>query len=197
MMDLTYKVTTDTARVYKLRSDKGWGWANITIREWPRGGSIDVQSDFDSYSNTWSAVGDRPFREFLLQLDFGYFMGKAKPGYMRFDADATAAAVRRMIIEQRRDGELAQRDAREMYDNLYMLHEAISEESFYAAWYEYFGRLCDGCDAPNVHKPDAQAVSFWEYVWPVACEFWRKELAALPVNDNEPASSDKQVSEAA
>ena len=123
MSDLTYTVTTDIARVYKLRSDKGFGWANITIREWRQGGSIDVQSDYGGYAYIWSSIGDRSLRQFLLNLDFGYFMGKAKPGYMRFDADETAKVVRRMIVEQRRSGDITRRDARVMYDNLHMLDE--------------------------------------------------------------------------
>ncbi len=187
MDNLKYTISTDTARVYKMRTDKGFGWANITIREWPRGGSFDAQSDYGSYSYTWSSIGDRTLRKFIMGLDFGYFMGKAKPGYMRFDSRATTDEVRRMILERRREGDLAKSDARDMYDNLYMLEEASSEDSYYANWYDYFGRLCDSYDAPNIAKPDAQSLAFWNDVWPAACAYWRTELEAA--NDNVPAAS--------
>ena len=105
MLKEHYKIETDVARVYKVRSRNrfGWGWAVATIREWPRGGQIDIQSDFGNYGNTWTAVGDRSLREFLCGLDFDYFMNKAGGALgancaMAFMLSASLFVTRRVFL---------------------------------------------------------------------------------------------------
>lgn len=182
MTDPTCTIKTETARVYKLRPDTGCGWADVTIREWPRGGSIDVQSDYGNFANTWTSVGDRPFRAFLCGIGFDYFMCKAAPDYLRFDAKETARRVKSMILEDRKSGNQTAADARELFDQLDDIENCTSEVEYYTVFYDGFGRLCDGCDAPCVHSPSAQSVVFWRHVWPAVTAFWRDELAAA--NDN-------------
>lgn len=75
---MEYTCVKDEAVVYKMKAGKpGWGWANITIREWEGGGSVDIQSDFGAYAYSWGAIGSGTFRAFLRGLNYGYFMGKA------------------------------------------------------------------------------------------------------------------------
>jgi hypothetical protein len=177
--DLTFKpVALDTARVYRLATEEGPGWANITIREWPRGGSIDVQSDYGNYAYSWTAIGPGTLRAFLLSLDFGYFMGKAHAGYMEYDGDASRRALVDEVIAARKQGDLSRADARHAYDAI-SLADFGSEESFWHHVQTSLYTLYNWAgDAPIRHSPSAQSLAFWELVWPVVCAFWRDELKA-------------------
>lgn len=111
---------------YKIRGEKhDFGWADITIRQWDKGGSISVQSDFGSFNGFWNAIGERDFRAFLALLDYGYFMEKTLPpvsfniraGY-RFSFEQSKNALREQILLLRRDGDLGRRHARSCWNEV-------------------------------------------------------------------------------
>lgn len=104
-----FEITTETATVYKLRFRKNegeqerFGWADAAVRSWKGGGSISIQSDYGNYAYTWTAIGSASFLSFLIGLNFDYFMGKACPGYRQFAHEKTVDAIKRMIVERRRE----------------------------------------------------------------------------------------------
>jgi hypothetical protein len=177
----TYNVETTTATVYKIRrTDRCGGWADITIREWPGGGSIDIQSDFGSYSHFWNSIGERSFRKFLASLDAGYFFGKCMGrGYDVYDPQKTEQWVRELVIERRRDGDLNKEEARDCWDEIQFIDFDSADAYYYSAsnrtslWEMCFGE--DHHSLPHATKPHPQAEAFWEIIWPVACETWAAE----------------------
>jgi hypothetical protein len=181
---MNYTCEKDTATVYKIRIDGRSAWAVITIRQWPKGGSIDIQSDYGNYSNSWCSIGERDFREFLLDLEFSYFMGKVRGhDYLRFSLEKTIAEVKADINEQRRDGEITKEKARECWDILEESEqERDSEDIFYRRVMDadIEGAVYDGDMSafPRALEPDPQCQGFWDVIWPVACDVWKKELEA-------------------
>ena len=179
MLRQHYKIQTDVARVYKARSrDRyGWGWAVATVREWPRGGQLDVQSDFGSYAYSWSAIGDRTLREFLCGLHFDYFMNKAAAGGGRvFDEDATIRRIKADIFERARDGCIDRETAHEWRDDLDSCGDAGSEHVFAERLMatDWFYKLYDSY--PGIVMRDSpQARAFWDGPWQALCAHWKAE----------------------
>lgn len=171
---MSFTITEAPATTYRMRGERTW--ADITIREWKGGGSIDVQSDYGSFSHSWSAIGRGSFRDFLISLDFGYFMEKARPSYMEFDRVASVAQIKRDLIEARRQGEIGKSDARHMFNNLCYFDDVIGQHGYYdvvdkffvAGLYEWVG------DAPAIKRPKAQCVAFWDGPWSAICDHWRR-----------------------
>ena len=181
-----YTVETTTATVYKIRcGTMGNGWADITIREWPDGGSISIQSDFGDWAYSWNATGG-PFRAFLRKLNPGYFFGKCmgKDFYV-FDDMKTEKAFKALIIELRRHGELSKEDAFECWEEvvgnapLHSLDYSSSNALYHSIGdtEHVFEKLCgeDYYSIPVKTSPDFQAMAFWEKIWPVACDAWSAE----------------------
>ena len=184
-----YTCEKETEIVYKLRvQDDGiHSWANITIREWPRGGSIDIQSDHGNYSNSWMNVGDKPFRHFLCRLDMGYFFNKCLGNsYLEFDCEATIREIRMDLLASRRAGDIEKDIAREIWESLEEVHAnsaqglilEMGESSFSVMVNELHGGDC--IDLPDITRPKPDCVNFWKKIWPCACEVWRNELAKEP-----------------
>lgn len=180
-----YSCKRVAAITYALRV--GGEYADITIREWPGGGSICIQSSFGSYANTWRAIGEGPFRKFLCGLkDMGYFFSKCMgDNYLEFDCEATVKEIKQDIIQCRRDGEVGIDDAREIWDSL---PDHGLATSLYAEMGSYdFDELVnkiyggDAVDFPHITRVKCDCRNFWEQIWPCACEIWLKELAT----DNE------------
>lgn len=177
-----YTVEKGTATVYKLRQgNMGLGWADITIREWPAGGSIDIQSDYGNYSYFWNSIGKRTFKEFLLGLNPGYFFGKCMgKEYDVYDPEKTERWVKELVIERRKDGDLNKEEARDCWNEIQFIDFGSADAYYYSAsdrtslWEMCFGE--DYHSLPHATKPHPQAEAFWEVIWPVACAEWRQEL---------------------
>ena len=184
MLKQHYRIETDVARVYKARARMrhGWGWATATIREWPRGGQIDVQSDFGSYAYSWGAIGDRTLREFLCSLDFDYFMNKAGGGYRVFDEEATVRAIKKEIFAYAQCGCIDRDTAHEWRDELDDIGDTGSEHLFAERLmaHEWVYHLYDGY--PSIVMRDSpQARAFWDGPWQALCAHWRSETAPIKV----------------
>lgn len=180
MLKKHYAITTDVARVYKVRElgRYGFGWAVATIREWPRGGSIDVQSDCGKYAYTWNAIGDEPLRKFLLDLHFDYFMGKAATWpYRVFDVDATVRGIKGDIFERVEWGTIDRATAHEWRDDVDECADTMSEHLFAERLMQndWFFKVFDVYPS-IVMRPSGQALSFWNGPWKALCSCWRAEL---------------------
>lgn len=186
---MPYEITVETAKVYKVRYRKvegervRYGWADAAVRAWPGGGSLSIQSDYGNYAYTWGATGSGPFIGFLLDLDFDYFMGKARPSYMQFDHEKTMTSLKRQIIEHRRGhwGTLDKESARECWDDLELFggDPMMSADHFMSEILrsEALSKWFDG-DYDVIRKsPSPETRGFWEEIWPVLCAHWREEIS--------------------
>jgi hypothetical protein len=189
---MPYEIIEESAKVYRVRfrhqdgEQDRYEYCEAAVRSWSRGGSLSIQSSYGNFAYSWNSTGDGPFLGFLLRLNFDYFMGKAWPGYMRFDHDKSIAEVRRFIIEQRRGqfASLTKEDARECWDHLETMEDTKDENYFLTQLLAcaelsalYDGEYCNAI----VRAPSPQAVGFWEELWPVLCAHWRAEIAAEQV----------------
>lgn len=179
-----YQITTSPAVTYRLRHKTGFYWADITIREWTDGGAIDVQSDYGGYSYVWRAIGTPTFREFLIGLDFSYFMEKARgPSYKEFDVDQTITNIRRNIIESRRTGHLMYEEARAFWDALDEI-EPINEHLFSHGLYHHHLDIVPILygsfeDVPIARRETADCRQFWDGPWKAICDHWRQEIEGV------------------
>lgn len=158
-------------------------WADISIREWPGGGSIDVQSDYGLYAYTWYSIGDEPFRKFLCSLCRDYFMAKTRGerGWKNYDGPATIREIRKNIIEDRLEGEITKKDARSMWNSLegkgdWLFTELVEDSTFEGILDRIYGD--DFSNIPCIESPKFECLNFWSIIWPCACEIWKNELAA-------------------
>lgn len=169
----------ETARVYKMRKFKpeSFCWADITIRSWKGGGAIDVQSDYGSYSSQWGSTGRDDIREFLVGLDYGYFMGKAHPSHgYETDWEGTGKEVKRLILEDRRSGGMSAAEARECFDGA----EAVEwGASVYYEMRDYpeLARFYSESDYPTKTVKQGQCNGFWNIIWPEIVKVWKEEIA--------------------
>ena len=182
---LPYTFTIKTIEVYKIRRINGrYGWADLTIDGWEGGGSINVQSDWGTYAYQWTSIGERSFKEFLLGLNYSYFMGKCI-GYHgeKFSSSKTIEAIKRDIFKARRDDEIDSVVARDYYDAIDTDYDNISQDLFFERlWHtsiisEIY--CSDPHSIPVVHEENHKARAFWDEVWPKFCEIIKGEEDGL------------------
>ena len=91
---MTVKVTKSTCEVYRLKSNKPYWWAIITLDE--ETGTFSVHSDYGDYAYSWTSRGKGiSLKEFLIRLekDDNYLMEKLSNGKREFDLDKTIEAI--------------------------------------------------------------------------------------------------------
>ena len=140
-------------------------WAFIYIDE--QTGAFSCYSSFGTYAYCWTHRGSQTLKQFLRGLDFSYFMEKTRPGYRRFDPDATIEGIKRFIIEQRRTS-ISREEARSAWNALpgvdantadNVFHEFCSSHALmdvYGGDYYGIAREC----------PDGDSRGFWKVIWP-------------------------------
>jgi hypothetical protein len=170
------RAMTDVVERYIVRA--GSEWAYVYLDE--ANGVFTSYSSFGNYAYQWRSIGSATLKEFLSDLDFGYFMGKTRNGYMRFDLDATIDGIKRTIIEQRRECSLTREEARAAWDDLPSV-DATSADNFFNEFFssralmEVYGG--DYCDIAR-ERPDGDSRGFWREIWP---EFLKQITAAAEV----------------
>lgn len=155
---------SDMVERYIIR--KNHEWAFVYVDETT--GVFSCYSSFGTYAYCWTHIGGQTLKEFLRDLNFDYFMGKTRPGYWCFDAEATVKGIKLSIIERRRDGYIDKSDARNAW--------ADAEDLWHDNQHEFFEQLCssdplmkfyngDYCDIGR-ERPDGNSRGFWETIWP-------------------------------
>lgn len=145
-------------------------WAVIYIDE--REGSFSCQSTFGTYAFIWRAIGDRTLKEFLRGLDFDYFMGKTRPGYMRFDEERSIAWLKDYILRARRENSLDKEEARKAFNELEWL-SPDGEGMFAASIYDSPGIMHALSNDPSgciQYAADGNSRGFWKIIWPIFLE---------------------------
>ena len=138
-------------------------WAYIYIDE--ATGVFTCYSSFGTYGYCWQHRGNATLKEFLVDLEFDYFMGKTRPSYMRYDNDATVDGIKHFIIEQRRLGALSQEGARDVWNDLLHARDGDMRNEFWQ--YESLMKLY-GSDYFDIFldRPDGDSKGFWKKIWP-------------------------------
>ena len=177
MTPLRYSLAIDTAKVYRVRAVDRHAWANAAIRTWPKGGSIDVQSDYGSYSHIWVDIGQGPFLKFLCELEYDYFMRKTRGEYRPFDSKATRKAIVRWILEARSQSSIDAQRARYLFNEArrYETHELMSPDALAAQFSDSMSRFLNG-DFPMHTRDNDETRGFWLVIWPMLTDAWRREL---------------------
>lgn len=178
-VDEQWQITTETARVYKARNSRTWAVA--TICEWPNGGRLDIQSDEGNFAFAWNSIGKTTLREFLMGLEYDYFMIKTHAGKgRRFSFEATINRILRDILDDRRACSLDKEEARERWDDVSGMEYAYSEDAFCHSFLE-FDWAYSYCDfgSPAVQVDDPACRRFWSGPWVALKDQWRQELMPL------------------
>lgn len=166
------------AEIERYIVQKGHEWAYIYIDE--EVGSFMCQSSYGTYAYIWRSIGTRTLKQFLAELNFDYFMGKAHPGYQCFDAERSVENVKEAIIRCRRENDCDAATAREAWNEL----EYIETDNGI--------RFCDGlCRSDALMKilggdyyeyaresADGNSRGFWRELWPVFLSQTREKIAA-------------------
>jgi len=181
-------ITEVPSTTYKVRfKPSHFMWADITLREWEGGGSIQIQSDYGEFARIWNAIGSRTFIEFLCSLDMDYFMKKTRPAdYREFSAEKTEKEIKRYIIQCRRDGYITKEVAREVWDEVEWLElgNSTSETEYYLKIQgggfgaeSFVDALYDGDYAaiPHCTEYNPQCTEFWNNIWCHVVEYWGGE----------------------
>lgn len=176
------QVTKSTAEVYRIR--KGFEWATICLTEHrPRpdittalnyGGEILIHSSFGNFAHHWTHCAS-DFKQFLSEVDVGYFMAKAAhPNTHKvFDPVASYRNARRFVLDLRRDGTLDKKSAREAMSVMEDLESASNDEEFVELYSSAsalgapFRCFAEGCWELVATCLNPQYVEFWNNLWPI------------------------------
>ncbi|MBJ9658822.1 hypothetical protein I5588_30335 [Burkholderia multivorans] len=168
---------------YSLRGDHGV-WATIALREWETTrehggvhhcGEILINSDYGNYAYSWGNMG-APIKQFLAHIGRDYLLDKlAGLSRFEFDFDASVAAVKREILQQRRDGSLDRDEAREAWNDIpadnqgkdLFIHELFRIDSLGEEPWHFVEDRERPCLA-----------GFWTHVWVPFAQHLHAELAA-------------------
>ncbi len=180
MIDTTtkaqYAITQTAVESYKFKHPSGMYWADITVDENPKGGRIQIASDFGNWAYYWNSA---PFKDFLCGLGISLPL-RGKDAADKFGCDQhfdfveTIAFIRKAIREHGSEYEHKAKLAKEA--------NTLENEGYH---YEEFCRTFDlecpllremfefcapvqYCIAPGFRK-------FWQMVWPLFVAELKKE----------------------
>lgn len=97
---------------YYMPCQQGEGWAVVFLDSM---GVLSTVSDWGNWGYRWSNWGHEDFRSFVLSLRADYLTEKFAPGRV-FSGSKTAEAVRRHIVENRKDRTFSKEQAQEEWD---------------------------------------------------------------------------------
>lgn len=158
-----YNILPDEAVLENHRGE----WAYIYIDD--ETGIFCAYSSFGIYAHQWCAIGTSSMKKFVAGLDFGYFMGKTRPDYMKFSFEASVENVKNYICEHRRNGNCSKDEARDAWEDISAFEPTESANVFLneahltdSVSFIYGYDLYDIC----VEKPDSDSRGFWNIIWP-------------------------------
>lgn len=155
---------------YKLPNIRYEGWAVIYLDS---SGFFGTVSDWGNFAYWWRSPGE-DFRKFFLDMDVAYFADKLASGRaQQFNAVKTREAIKRKIIELRREKDIEKHVARREWN----LIEGIQDEFGYFHWKQETRAFEDWPDDNFVHFSIASdACRYAENVLPRLQEAIQQEL---------------------
>lgn len=111
----------------------------------PGAGKITITSAGEAWTCYWGYMGEQhTLRSFFSKCSTPYLVGKLKTGICREvddeDSEALSLAIRKWIIEHRRDKGLTAEEAREQWDQAQLVmfgdHRELCEEVFGDEWWD-------------------------------------------------------------
>ncbi|UGY15256.1 hypothetical protein HAP48_0043145 [Bradyrhizobium septentrionale] len=157
---------------YIIRPEAHRGeWAFIYVDE--EKSMFMAYSSFGTYAYCWPHRGPETLKEFLLDLEFDYFMGKTRGlESKQFDFNGTIEGMRKHVREAQRRKMLSKdkaRDALVAIDDLKWMDNHQSVDVFVDRVYADKA-ICEAYrhDFEDVikNRPDPQCVGFWQKIWP-------------------------------
>lgn len=182
--------------VEKYLIHKNGNWAEFFIDE--AYGTLTIRSSFGTYSYGWDSYG-HDLKAFLLSIMdkedgyYGYILGKLSKGEREFLFDETIKEMKSKILEERREDEINEEEAREMWDEIEGLDECSTGNEFYhlvgnaSTFLEHFGWEQVG-DMIREGTPN-KLLRLAEFFFPIICEQFQKEL-----NEKESKEATKKIS---
>lgn len=163
----------ETAEFYHVRNERegrpGYEWAVIFIHE-PTG-TFSAVSSFGNFAYIWRARGSETLKQFLADLEYGYFFGKTSASRgNRFDPEESSKNIKRLILDRRREKSIDKVDARYAWRKAEELDGLDNEGAFFhdAHSSPSFDRVLTHDDFMDIgaHGRDPQCDGFWQEIWP-------------------------------
>ena len=177
---------------YVLRSkDQHW-WAVFMISE---DGFVSIQSDYGDYNYCWSSRGDQTIKEFLIDCNDDYLMGKLGMNLPKeFNGGKTAQRIKEDILRERKQRYIESNLARFYFDlckeikYLYTIQDFedyINSEHFSGLPSKALENLSlldfyekDYSSIPVIMDKPQQLKAFFEHIWPPFIEILKEEIGA-------------------
>lgn len=171
-----YTIEKSTVECYKIRHESGMYWADITVDSMGNKGRISISSDFGNYANFWGACG-HSFKEFLTELNLYYAADKFGADKW-FDLDKTINGYKQRVLEQRRNDEINEVFAREIWDEIKELDQSSSKGEFEGMIWNSPKILSffDHCPEMN-YGITPQFKRLWSTVWQIFIETIKLEIS--------------------
>lgn len=150
-------------------------------------GEISIVSSYGNYAHTWGDCG-HSFKEFLLDIEFDYFMGKAiKTNLHEYDGEETLKEVRKAILSGRKVTDLSHGSAATLWAGVSAAHDDIrgSVDGLVRALSALRGENPDNKDIMHfcaepweraARSYNSQAQAFWKMFWPTFEKTLRDEV---------------------
>lgn len=171
----------ETCEIYTLKipEEYRWrcAWAKIIIdsKNW----MFSCLSDAGNFSYRWSTESHRTFKKFLTEIDMYYLMRKIEPRATDFDYDKTIKALKEAIFEQRREGNIDKKEAREVYELIEHLDYEYSPDLIMYQLIEnteLFSEDYSWTADRMVYNHTPEAITFTEVVFPLLQKALKLEL---------------------
>ena len=162
---MNYNISKSKAEIYRIRNiENSWfAWADITIDENVESGRISISSDYGNWSYYWSSCGCS-FKEFLCGVSIDYVAEKFRESHW-FDQEATIQHLKHIIIEQRKQDDLTEEEARSYYNLIETDLEHIQDQTVFeiALHQSELSQIDEWFEVSTNISPSFN--QFWENPW--------------------------------
>lgn len=146
----------------------------------------------ESYTHCWGSPG-KDFIQFLINVfrnDPSYLYGKicdrSKENWL--DVERTTTTMKERLFEMRKDGDISEEDAREVYDRLEDMFNGEDKTSWDFFYMQYFDGIIDKAFGPEpfndnfmVSTSDRECSVFCHKVAPILAEVLHQEYSVKEV----------------
>lgn len=172
--------------------EEGQGWATILVGS---DGFFSAVSDYGNYAFRWCHHGCNDFREFLLNAERSpdYFVVKLSTHPWPYNGPDTLQAVKKYILEARREGIMEKEIAREEWD-LLEDNEDLDNEMVFWDWCRSTS-LGDAHEF-GVHKAPSDVTCFVTKTMRRLCVLLRQDLGLTPKEEPDDPTNPDRVADA-